>query len=347
MTVEAACIRNDILIASYSEDQTIKLWKSTGGSYDFACIQTIQENPSQFCFAMKLFAIPSQNEVLLLKSAGEQLQLWAQSENEFSEVIRLFGHEDWIRCVDAIVSGQDIMIMTGGQDHYVRIWKLCPKSNVTPKESRIHMEEKLISIGNNKFSVNLESVLSGHEGWVYAANFFQNNDTIGIMTCSIDKSIIIWYQGESGIWMDTHRIGEMGGGGLGFLGAKTSLDGHTIVAHGFQGSLHIWTIEQGEDGELIKPENASSGHFGSVTGIAWAPDGEYLFSISSDQTTRIHAPSKNEDNSRWSEIARVQIHGYDLTSIAVLASDKIATGAEEKVIRIFQGNLFGFETFYF
>lgn len=34
-------------------------------------------------------------------------------------------------------------------------------------------------------------------------------------------------------------------------------------------------------------------------------------------------------------MARPQIHGYDLTSVAVLSEYKFATGAEEKVIRAF------------
>lgn len=273
---------------------------------------------------------------MLLFSEGEQLQLWAQLESGFGEVLQLSGHEDWIRCIDITMNGRDIMILTGSQDNYARVWKLSLKNN-TSSEPKLgfHMEERIVSIKNNQFSVNLESVISGHEGWVYAATFFKNNDDIGIMTCSIDKSIIIWYQGEDGIWMDTHRLGEMGGGGLGFLGAKTSLNGQTIVAQGFQGSLHIWTINQDENGEdVIKPENAPSGHFGAVNDIAWATGGEYLFSVSSDQTTRIHAPCKTISNEKWSEIARVQIHGYGLTSIAVLTPDVIATGAEEKIIRI-------------
>ena len=38
----------------------------------------------------------------------------------------------------------------------------------------------------------------------------------------------------------------------------------------------------------------------------------------------------------WHEIARPQIHGYDLSSIAVLGPFRYASGAEEKIIRVFE-----------
>lgn len=334
IAVDASSIQNDILVATSSTDRTIKIWKSCCDHFEFKCFQTISLS-YQFCFAVKLFIDPSQS--LLLFSEGEKLQLWAQQfENNFCEVLTMPGHGDWIRSIDAIINEQNIMILTGSQDYHARIWKLSLKRSLSESiQGVIHNEEKLVNIKNNTFSVSLESVISGHEGIVYSANFFKRNGEIGIMTCSIDKSIIIWYQGEDGVWMDTHRIGEMGGGNLGFLGAKIALNGKAIVAHGFQGSLHIWTTSPGRDGDIIKRERAPTGHFGGVNDIAWAPGGDFIFSISSDQTTRIHAPCKSFGEVKWCEIGRAQIHGYDLTSIAVLSPYMIATGAEEKVIRIF------------
>lgn len=38
----------------------------------------------------------------------------------------------------------------------------------------------------------------------------------------------------------------------------------------------------------------------------------------------------------WHEIARPQVHGYDISSLAVISRYKYASGAEEKVIRIFE-----------
>jgi elongator complex protein 2 len=52
--------------------------------------------------------------------------------------------------------------------------------------------------------------------------------------------------------------------------------------------------------------------------------------ISSDQTTRIHAYTD-----RWAEIARPQIHGYDMTCGTWLGPYRVASGADEKLTRVF------------
>ena len=75
------------------------------------------------------------------------------------------------------------------------------------------------------------------------------------------------------------------------------------------------------------------GHYGPVQDIAWEPsDGEFLASVSVDQTTRIHAPWVVDGvEVTWREIARPQIHGYNMQCICMLSSVLFVSGADEKV----------------
>ena len=59
--------------------------------------------------------------------------------------------------------------------------------------------------------------------------------------------------------------------------------------------------------------------------------------FSLDQTTRIHAPVRiTPDLSSWHEIARPQVHGYDLLNVVFINPLKFSSIADEKVLRVFE-----------
>ena len=80
-----------------------------------------------------------------------------------------------------------------------------------------------------------------------------------------------------------------------------------------------------------------SGHYGPVQDISWEPThGAYLLSVSADQTTRAYAPcleegEKESRDTRWCEIARPQIHGYDIQCVCTLSPVLFISAADEKV----------------
>ena len=56
-----------------------------------------------------------------------------------------------------------------------------------------------------------------------------------------------------------------------------------------------------------------------------------------DQTTRIHGPVSTSQLAQpsWHEIARPQVHGYDVLNVVFIDPLKFASIADEKVMRIF------------
>jgi elongator complex protein 2 len=229
----------------------------------------------------------------------------------------------------------------------------------TEKQVTTVMEEEVTSEARLQFPIDanskivyvfLESLLIGHEDWVTTVAWLpkstdsQGNEVFKLFSTSMDRNMVIWSPDASagGVWMPIVRVGDIGGalggsiGGnlLGFVGGCPSPDGLGILGIGYGGSFHYW--KQHESENRWYPVPFLSGHFQAVHDIAWeVSQGQYLISVSSDQTCRLFAPLKAQQ-SVWKEISRPEIHGYDLNCVALSkTSNIILTAGEEKIIRGF------------
>lgn len=147
--------------------------------------------------------------------------------------------------------------------------------------------------------------------------------------------MILWQQdAASSIWLTHHRFGEMGGTNLSFFGALWGKKSRAVMAHGWGGSFHVWKTEADLESQW-RSVTSITGHFDEVSSLAWEPNGDYLLTVSADQTTRLHAPWRRKGVETWHELSRPHIHGYDMFDIAFLSRQRYISGAEEKVIRVF------------
>ena len=127
-----------------------------------------------------------------------------------------------------------------------------------------------------------------------------------------------------------------------FLGNKNSYfnieanpSGTHLVAVNYIGSAMIWKFDKETEKFNLLP--SFNGHYMEVKGIQWNHSGDFLVSVSKDQTTRI--VSQNKQDKQFHEISRAQIHGYDINAVETVkvkegVVDVIACGADEKVVRI-------------
>ncbi|CAF0711829.1 unnamed protein product [Brachionus calyciflorus] len=237
------------------------------------------------------------------------------------------------------------------------------EEEVTKKKSEVMEEElklksSLFTIHSKKldnyvqYSINLESVLFGHEDWIYTVKFHPKmsyGQPLTLISASMDKTLVVWtYNEENSVWIDVARAGDIGGNTLGFYGATFDPTANYIIAHGYQGALHLWkrNLDDASKGEYLTPGVINSGHFDLVEDICWEPEQNYFLSVSKDQTTRFHGNWRHDNCSTWHELGRPQIHGYDLQCVAFIDRFKFVSGADEKLLRIFESPKIFLKNYY-
>lgn len=265
----------------------------------------------------------------------------------------------------------DLVIASASQDRYIRLWSvsqaltdgLSTQNDVT-SNSTFDMMEALsgMAIGQDGVKMStkahviqmedgetrsnyvfmLHALLMGHEDWVHSVHWQPArkigslyHQPLALISASADKSLMIWSpEADSESWTYATRFGEMGGTTLGFYGGQFSPDGSQIIAHGYHGALQLWTKAGGKTHWDLS--FGISGHQNKVQDLAWDPTGQYLLTTSLDQTTRLIGQwSRDGSETTWHEMARPQIHGYDLNAVTFLNKYQFVSAADEKVLRVF------------
>lgn len=311
--VDAIKVNGKWLIATTSLDSTIRLWHQPPDTDQFETFDTI-DLATGFCFALKFSILPGTSDKVILAYSTDlnvvhlMCDTIEDDKRKFVKVDTLVGHEDWVRGIDiTTLDNGDLLIATVAQDTFIRLWRIeaRPQTIEPPQlnkvidtlasDASIQVDERVFSVEGNaskplKFAVRLESVLLGHDNWIYGVHWGKTEDgRLQLLTSSIDKTMIVWVQqDDTGVWMERVRVGEVGGNGLGFYGGKFSPDARSIVGHGYQGSFHLW--HEAASGSAWQPGIVVGGHFAEVRDLTWNSNGDFLLSVSADQTTRCHAP---------------------------------------------------------
>lgn len=195
-----------------------------------------------------------------------------------------------------------ILLVSSSQDKGIRIWKMALRGSQANSQGTYRKEEislasyiegPVLVAGSFSYQMSLESLLIGHEDWVYSVEWQPPSTTSAegtayhqpqsILSASMDKTMMIWQpERTTSIWINVVTVGELSHSALGFYGGHWSPDGNSILAHGYGGAFHMWK-NVGIDTDNWLPQKVPSGHFAAVTDIAWARSGEYMLSTSHDQ----------------------------------------------------------------
>lgn len=353
-------------------DATVRIWrlKTVESRPEVSLIQDISLTSRFFPLAVAITSLADGRLVLAVAGTTASIRIFVQQGETFTLGATLTGHEGWIRSLDfvkeSLSSDSDILLASASQDKYIRLWRFHKGSDL-PASATASQDPTLGAMGRSlsnkvhyigeaegsKHSITFEALLIGHEDWIYTARWFSDDDaskttTITstgprLLTASADNSLAIWEQDtDSGIWACSARLGEISaqkgstsatGSTGGFWIGLWSSDGKTVVSLGRTGSWRAWNYVSASD-RWIQAVGVS-GHVKQVKDVAWSRDGSFLLSTSSDQTTRLYSQWIRDGRSTWHEMARPQIHGYDLNCLDSVSSTRFVSGADEKLLRVF------------
>ncbi|KAK0191029.1 quinon protein alcohol dehydrogenase-like superfamily, partial [Armillaria mellea] len=208
---------------------------------------------------------------------------------------------------------------------------------------------KTSAFSSQQFTITFDALLVGHEAGVTSLNWrpvTSSSAMATLLSSSTDSSVILWSPStvlassndtSTTLWINRQRFGDIGGQRLGgFVGGLWGKDGSEAFAWGWSGGWRRWRCSADEK-ENWTEVHAINGHSGPVRGICWSPNGQFLISAGLDQTTRIHSPIAHQNGRiTWHELARPQVHGYDLLGVSFLDDLKFVSIADEKVARVFE-----------
>ncbi|KAI0167141.1 WD40 repeat-like protein [Hypoxylon sp. FL1284] len=355
------------VFATGAADASVKTWIFDGK--EVRLLQTIKTTPKFFPLSIALSTLNDDGEALVMAVAGTRdiIQVFVANSRtslEFQHQATLSGHEGWIRSLDFTwesgARGSDLLLASASQDKYIRLWRFrqgkelpAAAANAAdpsmgaflPGKSPSNKAHRL-RVAENDFSVTFEALLLGHDDWIYSARWYSDasTGTPQLLSASADNTLAVWdADPSSGIWVTTVRLGEISrekgattatGSTGGFWTGLWSPNGSSVVCLGRTGSWRQWDYSKEQDQWI--PHVGISGHTKAVSGITWSKNGDYLLSTSADQTTRLHASwNKGAGQKTWHEMARPQIHGYDLNCVDSLGNSKFVSGADEKLMRVF------------
>lgn len=355
------------VIATGAADGTVRIWRiNVEGESQCELLETITLKPRFFPLALSLRVLEGdKGKSLALAVAGTTttVQIYVAEASidklNFRRCAVLTGHEAWARSLSFTQDKQsgtnDILLASASQDKYIRLWRLRrgeaqnppPIDDADPllggMEPTLSNKAHEFEAAGSKFSLTFEALLFGNEDWIYTTAWNPDPTRSQLLSASADNTVTIWEQDPvSGVWMSVERMGEISvqkgattatGSAGGFWIGLWSPDGKQVVSLGRTGSWRVW--QHDADADIWVQKFGISGHVRSVNGVQWEPRGGYLLSTSADQTTRLHAEWLRENRRSWHEISRPQIHGYDLNCIDTLGPSQFVSGAEEKLLRVF------------
>jgi len=258
------------VIASASDDKTVKLWDSQG-----KLLHTLKGHRDK----VRSVSFSPDGRILASASHDKTVKLW---DREGKLLYTLEGHENKVREVSFSPDGQ--IIASASADRTAIIWSRNGEKLKTLEAHQGWVEsvsfspdgQMLASAGTDK-TIKLWSrdgqllqTLEGHEGAVKSVSFSPDGQILA--SAGKDKTVKLWSRRD-------HKfefLQNINGHSDLVWSVSFSPDGETLASASKDKTVKLWS----RDGRLL---HTFKGHNSSVYSVSFSPDGETLASTGADE----------------------------------------------------------------
>jgi len=268
---------NGLVLASGSDDNTIKLWDTASGTE----IRTLKGHNGQVLSV----AFSPDGRALASGSGDSSLKLWDTASG--TEIITLNGHSNTVRCVAFSPDGGTLV--SGSCDGTIKLWNIASGTEIRTLTGLSSVYSVAFSpdsdiLASGEFGNTIElwdtasgkkiKALTGYFKWVESVAFSPDGGTLA--SGGSDGTIKLW-----DIVSGTEIRTLQGQSGLsGIRSVAFSSDGLTLASGDDSGPIKLWNTASGNEIRTLQL-------LPSVYSVAFSPDGRTLASGVSDGTIRL------------------------------------------------------------
>ncbi|KAI9771033.1 MAG: hypothetical protein M1839_002969 [Geoglossum umbratile] len=265
------------LVASASDDSTVRLWETATGS----CRSTLGGHSGY----VSAVAFSPDGQLVASASEDSTVRLWETATGSYRSTLE--GHSKSVNAVAFSLDGQ--LVASASNDSTVRLWETATGSCCSTLEGHsdyvnavaFSPDGQLVASASNDSTVRLWetatgsccSTLEGHSDYVGAVAFSPDGQLVA--SASNDSTLRLW-ETATGSCCSTLE------GHSNYVTAVAfSPDGQLVASASNDSTVRVWETATGSCRSTLE------GHSNLVMAVAFSPDGQLVASASYDSTVRL------------------------------------------------------------